>query len=158
MSFRVSSIPQRVADEVRATMRSPGYGHPAHREVAKGTGPCRACLRPFQVGVDERILFTYQPFSDEVLPSPGPVFIHAEPCDRYEGSRVPDELRVIPLVVEGFDSTGRSLGRYPVAGHGPEAAMTRMLFETGAEYLHLRHAQAGCFVARVDPAPVHQAV
>ena len=36
--------------------------------------------------------------------------------------------------------------------------MTRMLFQTGAEYLHLRHAQAGCFVARVDPAPVHEAV
>lgn len=158
MSFRVSSIPQTIADEVRATMRSPGYGHPAHREVARGTGPCRACLRPFQVGVDERILFTYQPFSDRALPSPGPVFIHAEPCHRYEGFRIPDELRAIPLVVEGFDSAGRSLGRYPIAGQQAEAAMTRLLFETGAGYLHLRHAEAGCFIARVDPILAPEAV
>ena len=50
-----------VADEVRRTRRSPGYGHPAHLEVAAGTGPCRCCLRPFVPGKDQRLLFTYRP-------------------------------------------------------------------------------------------------
>src|ERR1700757_3827213 len=61
-SFRVAAIPSKVADLVRSTMRSPGYGHPAHAEVATGYGPCRHCLRDFEVGKDRRILFTYDPF------------------------------------------------------------------------------------------------
>ena len=74
--FRYQGIPAAVADEVRTTMRAPEYGHPAHRELAKGTGPCRLCLRTFEIGKEERILFTYQPFREHgSLPAPGPVFI-----------------------------------------------------------------------------------
>jgi hypothetical protein len=37
----------------------------------------------FTLGADQRLLFTYQPFSDpEALPAPGPVFIQREPCGR----------------------------------------------------------------------------
>jgi hypothetical protein len=77
--FRVAAIPTKVADLVRSTMRSPGYGHPAHAEVATGYGPCRHCLRDFQVGKERRILFTYDPFHGiEPLPLPGPIFIHED--------------------------------------------------------------------------------
>lgn len=47
MRYRVVSIPPALAQEVRATGKSPQYGHPAHSEVAKGYGPCRQCLRKF---------------------------------------------------------------------------------------------------------------
>jgi hypothetical protein len=83
-SFRVAAIPTKVADLVRSTMRSPGYGHPAHTEIATGYGPCRHCLRDFQLGKDRRILFTYDPFYGiEPLPLPGPIFIHAGACERF---------------------------------------------------------------------------
>ena len=61
MRFIVRGIPQEMADEVRRTHLSPGYGHPAHLELARGTGPCRCCLRPFVPGREQRLLFTYRP-------------------------------------------------------------------------------------------------
>ena len=51
MQFRIAGIPSDLAAEVRQTLRSPQYGHPAHRETATGYGPCRLCLRTFEVGV-----------------------------------------------------------------------------------------------------------
>src|SRR5205814_2344248 len=92
-AFRFSGIPEAVAREVRESLRAPGYGHPAHREQAHGYGPCRLCLRTFRVGADERILFTYNPFHEPgELPAPGPVFIHAEPCQRYDAFELRDAL------------------------------------------------------------------
>jgi hypothetical protein len=150
MNFRVTPIPGSVADHVRTLMSSPGYGHPAHREVARGTGPCRSCLAPFQVGVDERILFTWQPFQGDALPSPGPIFIHAHECERFEGAGMPPGLGEIPLVVEAFDAKGQSLGRQAVGAGDLESMMGEWVNATGADYLHLRHAVAGCFIARIQ--------
>src|SRR3712207_5254186 len=93
--FRVIAIPTELADAVRATRKSPGYGHPVHAEVATGYGPCRHCLRTFEVGRDRRLLFTHDAFSrTESLPLPGPVFIHEAPCARYaEGGDFPEDMR-----------------------------------------------------------------
>src|SRR5947208_9413526 len=77
VQYRVTGIPEPLARAVRTSLASPQYGHPAHLEVATGYGPCRLCLDTFREGEEERILFTYQPFTDpEALPAPGPVFIH----------------------------------------------------------------------------------
>src|SRR5262245_65687069 len=93
MEYRVIALTQQTADEVRTTLKSPGYGHPAHVEMATGTGPCRLCLRPFRKGEEERVLFTYNPFPDVAdLPSPGPVFVHASSCRRFESTGFPPEL------------------------------------------------------------------
>jgi hypothetical protein len=84
MPFRTVAIPTSLAESVRATLSSPGYGHPAHTEVAAGYGPCRHCLRVFRVNEERRILFTYDAFAGrEALPLPGPVFIHERSCERY---------------------------------------------------------------------------
>src|SRR5688500_18024452 len=104
--YRIRALDQRLADDVRRTRRAPVYGHPAHVEVATGTGPCRLCLRPFEVGAEERVLFTYNPFPDGATPSPGPVFVHAGPCPRYEADGFPAELSGLPLLLEGYDDGG----------------------------------------------------
>lgn len=85
-TYRFQGIPDSIATAARESMKSPQYGHPAHAELATGYGPCRLCLQTFRVGTDERLLFTYQPFTDpSALPAPGPVFIHREGCERYDG-------------------------------------------------------------------------
>ena len=132
-------------------MRSPQYGHPAHAEVATGYGPCRLCLRTFTVGTDERVLFTYQPFTDAAaLPAPGPVFIHREPCERYDAVGLPEALRPLPLVVEGYGDAGALLLQLRVGPAGVDAAFDEVFGRSGAHYAHLRNAEAGCFIARVD--------
>jgi len=153
MRFKVRGIPQEVADEVRRTRISPGYGHPAHLEVAGGTGPCRCCLRPFVPGRDRRLLFTYRPPGDDLgggsLMAPGPVFIHAEHCDAYEGDGFPDALRGVALAFEARVN-GSRVPELSARTDVSAEAQIKVLFEHFAQWLHLRHAEAGCFIARVD--------
>jgi hypothetical protein len=149
--FRYLGIPDAVAAEARLTLRSPQYGHPAHRELARGYGPCRLCLRTFAVGKEDRLLFTYQPFLDPgSLPAPGPVFIHAEPCERYDALELPPDFRSFPLVVEGYASGGRILAQERVGDETPEEVLSRVLGAEGIAFGHLRNGEAGCFVARVE--------
>ena len=152
MSYVVRGIPQHIADEVRRTRRSPDYGHPAHLEVATGTGPCRCCLRPFVEGREERLLFTYRPPGPGNLMAPGPVFVHARACEAYAGAGFPEALRALPLAFEARTS-GSRVTQLSARDDVPAEAQMRMLFEDhAAEWLHVRHAQAGCFIARVDRA------
>ena len=151
MDYRLIALAQDVTDEVRATMTSPGYGHPAHTEMATGTGPCRSCLRPFRRGQEERVLFTYNPFpKDADLPGPGPVFVHRDSCARFEGAGFPSELLALPLSVEGYDARGVAVAR--VKADDPDASVRDVLSRPGVAYAHVRHGQAGCFVARVERA------
>jgi hypothetical protein len=153
MSFMVRGIPQEVADEVRRTRLAPGYGHPAHHEVARGTGPCRCCLRTFVPGVDERLLFTYRPGGDESnLMAPGPIFIHAEHCDAYAGAGFPEGLRSLPLAFEARAGDSRVPGLTRANGSEAEREIGKLLGRDDTGWLHLRHAEAGCFIARVDRA------
>jgi len=153
MHFVVRGIPQEIADEVRRTRRSPGYGHPAHEEVAGGTGPCRCCLNPFVPGVDRRLLFTWRPRgADGNLMAPGPVFIHAGHCQAYDGDGFPEALRVLPLAFEARLSGSRVSELSRRADVRAEVQMRVLFEEHAAEWLHVRHAEAGCFIARVDRA------
>lgn len=151
MTFTVRGIPQHVADEVRATRSAPGYGHPAHHEVARGTGPCRCCLQTFEPGVDERLLFTYRPASDDAsLMAPGPVFIHAKHCEAYAGAGFPEGLRALPLAFEARGGLSRVPELVRAPGADAERAIDALLERPDTAWLHLRHAEAGCFIARVD--------
>lgn len=153
MKITVRGIPQALADEVRRTRTSPGYGHPALLEVASGTGPCRCCLRTFEPGRDQRLLFTYRPPGNEgSLMAPGPVFIHAEHCDAYDAEGFPDGLRSLPLAFEARAAESRVLWLTREPEGAPEEAIGRLLADPAAEWLHLRHAEAGCYIARVDRA------
>jgi hypothetical protein len=150
-SYRIQGIPDALAGAARQSMRSPQYGHPAHAELATGYGPCRLCLQTFEVGAEERLLFTYQPFTDPAaLPAPGPVFIHRARCERYDGSQLPDALRPLPLVVEGYGAGGALVSQRRVGSGSFEEVLEAVFGEADVAYAHLRNAEAGCFIARVD--------
>lgn len=150
-SYRIQGIPESIATVARESMRSPQYGHPAHAEVAAGYGPCRLCLQTFQTGTDERLLFTYQPFIDPAaLPAPGPVFIHRSPCQRYDGSALPEALRPLPLALEGYGREGALLIQRRVGLSSFEVVLGDIFGCVDVQYAHLRNAEAGCFIARLD--------
>src|SRR5258706_16433311 len=110
LPIRIVAIPTEAAKAVRATLRAPVYGFPAHAEVATDDAPCRHCLRIFVAGNDRRILFIYDRFAGvESLPQPGPIYVHAEACERYaEQNGFPEELPGSPPTLEGH-RRGRSL-------------------------------------------------
>jgi hypothetical protein len=149
--YRIQGIPEPIATAARQSLRSPQYGHPVHAELATGYGPCRLCLQTFQVGTDERLLLTYQPFTDPgALPAPGPIFIHRAACERYEGSKLPEALRPLPLVLEGYGAAGALLVQHRIGAASFEAVLEGVLDRGAVHYVHLRNAEAGCFIARID--------
>lgn len=151
-SFRVVPIPSKVAHLVCETMHAPGYGHPAHRDMATGYGPCRLCLRPFREGEEERILFTYDPFwGYESEPLPGPIFVHAEACEPYIAEGYPDELRFIPLTLNAYGRGRRVIHQLHVSEERVETIIDELFADTRVDYVHIRNTEAGCFIALAIP-------
>lgn len=153
-SYRVVALGDRTADIVRKTRLSPGYGHPAHAEVATGYGPCRQCLRTFSVGSDRRILFTYDPFfGRERLPLPGPVFIHEDDCDRYpEESGFPAAMLTHRLTLNAYASGRRLVAQKYVSNGLVEPELERLLEDCDVAYIHVRDTDAGCYDFSIEKA------
>jgi hypothetical protein len=147
--YRVVALPQATADEVRRSLRAPGYGHPAHVEVARGYGPCRLCLKPFRQGEEQRLLFTYNPFPERAIPCPGPIFVHNDACVRHEGEGFPAGLLGLPLTLEGYDERGLAVQRVAVA-EDVEAAVADLLAHPQVTRAHIRNTEAGCFIASLE--------
>jgi hypothetical protein len=149
--FRVLPIPAEIAEKTRQTGKSAQYGHPAFTEVAKGYGPCRQCLKTFRTGEESRTLFTYNPFEGlDSYPSPGPVFIHEQPCEAYASEGFPEELRRIPMVLEAYGEGRGLLAQERIRDGVVEPAIDRLLELEGVRYLHVRNLEAGCFIALIE--------
>jgi hypothetical protein len=153
-AYRVIAVPQDLADEVRTTRRSPGYGHPAHADLAAGYGPCRLCLRKLAVGHDRRILFTHDPFVGlEPRPLPGPVYLHEQACTRFpQDAGFPEDLRDLPLTFNAY-GTGRRLREQAYVADGRvEATVQALLDRADVDYVHVRNTEAGCYLFRIERA------
>src|SRR6267154_5223096 len=150
--FRMVAISSELANKVRETKLSPGYGHPVTAKVATGYGPCRHCLRPFVVGEDVRMLFTLNPFEGVApIPQPGPVFIHEAECERYEETAgYPAELLPFGVVLDGYDAEQMVRRRETVTDGSQEATLQEMMCDPLIRYVMLRDAKAGCFDLRVE--------
>jgi GrpB-like predicted nucleotidyltransferase (UPF0157 family) len=154
LPVRIVAIPTEVAKAVRATLRAPGYGFPAHAEVATDDAPCRHCLRTFIVGKDRRILFTYDRFAGvESLPQPGPIYVHAEACERYaEQNGFPEELRGSPRTVEAYGRGRRLLAQEHISNGIFEPVIEKLFSSPEVDYLQVNSTTAGCFTFRIERA------
>jgi hypothetical protein len=152
--YRILGVPAETAARVRSTRKSPGYGHPVHSEIATGYGPCRVCLRDFEIGADRRLLFTYDPFfGAEPYPMPGPVFIHETECMPYPADGgFPEDLRRHALTFAAYGRGRRLLAEERLTPAGDvDALIERALAQTDVRYLHVRDTEAGCFDFQIEP-------
>jgi hypothetical protein len=152
LPIRIVAIPTEVAEAVRSTMRAPVYGFPAHAELATDAAPCRHCLRTIKAGEDRRILFTYDRFTGiEPLPQPGPIYVHAEACERYsEDAGFPEELRGSPRTVEAYARGRRLLAQEYVEDGKFEPVIEELFASPEVHYLQLNSTTAGCFTFRIE--------
>jgi hypothetical protein len=150
--FRMIAIASELANKVRETKVSPGYGHPVSAKVATGHGPCRHCLRPFVVGKDVRLLFTLNPFEGVApIPQPGPVFLHEMECARYaETAGYPAELVPFAAMLDGYDAEQMVRRREKVTDGSQAAVIEEMMRDPQVRYVMVRDGQAGCFDLRVE--------
>jgi hypothetical protein len=152
-AMKIVALPTEVANEARATLKAPKYGFPAHVETATDAAPCRHCLKTFVAGVDRRILFTYDRFADvETLPQPGPVYIHADVCERYDGTEFPEELRNSPRTLEAYAHGRKLVGTDYVSDGKYEEAIENLFANSEAAYIQVNSTTAGCFTFRIERA------
>ena len=144
-------------DEVRRLQAGgpDANGHPPQRRVSDGDGvPCRHCLTDVAAG-EPFLLLAYRPFP---WPQPyaecGPIFLHAEPCERYLDEYSPPALfaRRRHLLIRGYDGNDRIVygtGRR-IAAADLSSAASRLLLRPEVAYLHLRSAANTCFQGRIE--------
>jgi hypothetical protein len=150
--LRVVAIASDLAQQVRESRLSPGYGHPVTAKVATGHGPCRHCLRPFAVGQEVRLLFTLNAFEGVAsIPQPGPVFIHEAECERYaEQAGYPEELLPFGAVIDGYDADQIVRRRETVSDGAQSAAIQRIMSDPMVRYVMVRDGKAGCYDFRIE--------
>jgi len=149
--FTVQALPRQVASYVREHGRDPVWGHEALTQLATGFGPCRLCLRTFREHEEMRTLFTYDTYAGvSKYPQPGPVYIHAAHCERYDGGGVPAELCGLELTFEGVAAGPRVVALERTADEAAvEDAIARLLDLPDVDFVNVRNMEAGCFIARI---------
>jgi hypothetical protein len=65
---------------------------------------------------------------------------------------LPPDFCRLPLLFEAYGAGGELLGRERVRDQSPEDVLGRLFVATGADYVHIRNEEAGCFMARADRA------
>ena len=151
-SFQVVAIPTEISESVRKTGRAPKYGFPAHRETAAGRAPCRHCLRLIRINEEELYLFTYDPFSESGVPAlPGPVYIHAEACERSHGaSSIPEEYRGRLLTFEAYGHDRNLIEERRLTNGKEDEEAGRLFADENVQYIHVRSTEAGCYLFRLE--------
>ena len=153
-SFQVIAIPTEVAESVGETGKAPQYGFPAHMEVAAGRAACRHCLQLIRTKEEKLFLFTYDPFEElGVPPLPGPVYIHAEACERRVGaSSIPEEYRGRQLTFAAYGEDRQLLKEIRLTTGNEDEEAQRLFASPAVKYIHVRSTEAGCYLFRLDRA------
>lgn len=155
-NFKIVPLSLEYAKNIKATQKD-NFGHSVITQVATGFGPCRVSLKPFEVGVDERLLFSHSPFEiDNAFNQPGPVFIHKKEVAPYSDIyNFPKEIKAdkvnFPLSLIGYDKDQRMVFTKLVG----DADVDDLIAETfennpAIEYLHARNAEACCFICKIE--------
>jgi Protein of unknown function (DUF1203) len=149
--IRVVAIPTEVAESVRKAMKDSQFGFPAFTDVSKGDAPCRHCLYMISAGM-RQTLFTYDAFDGvEKLPLPGPVYVHAEACERYpEDGGFPEALRESPRTLNAYGRGRRLVAQEYVQGANVDSTIERLFERLEVDYIHVRSTTAGCYTFRVE--------
>ncbi len=118
--------------------------------------PCRHCQQDVAKGVRYLIL-AYRPFpSPQPYAEIGPIFLHAEPCERYpETDQVPAMfLKRESYLLKGYGADDRiayGTGQIVRSTDIAEAA-SEILVRNDVEYVHVRSALNNCFSCRINRA------
>ncbi len=152
---KITALP---TDIVRALQEGgpDAHGQMPERTVSDGGGnPCRHCLQYIPEGSDMLIL-AHRPFPEaQPYAETGPIFLCAAPCERHEGTEVPEVLERAPdYLIKGY-STGHRI----VYGTGIVIPQAEMMAQAEAifadeqvDYIHIRSSRNNCYQARIDRA------
>ncbi len=149
-----------VTDDEARNWRNGGsdaYGNLPERTISDGDGnPCRHCLRDIAAGKPMLVL-SHRPFASlQPYAETGPVFVCAEPCERFVDSA--DLPAVVStrqeFIVRGYDNEERikaGTGRVVPVGKIRAYAQS-LLLEPDVEAVHIRSASNNCYFCKIKRA------
>jgi hypothetical protein len=148
-TFRIVPLPTEVAEEARRATESGAEDHAVVTVDSPSGYPCRHCLRWAQPG-ERVILFPYisipagHPYSES-----GPIFVHAEPCERYGATwEYPADFRN-GRVFRAYDADYNMIDAEVANGNDPEAVIEKLLQNPKAKFVDARSVTRGCFTFRI---------
>ena len=157
MSIRFVAMETSIVEALR-------HGHPdsngqtAERRVAPDNGyPCRHCLGPIAKG-EPFLVLAHRPFpAPQPYAEVGPIFLHAEPCERYPSTGATPGMFMKPgrrYLLKGYHSDDRifyGTGQI-VEPDDVASAAAKILERPDVAYVHVRSALNNCFQCRIDRA------
>jgi hypothetical protein len=149
-TFRIVPLATEVAQAAR---RAAANGAPDHAIIVADSPdgfPCRHCLQFAQPG-ERVIVFSYaaipagHPYSES-----GPIFVHAEPCERYSATKkFPTDFRR-GRVMRAYNSNDDMIDAEVVNGTEPEAVIEKFLQKPETAFVDARSVTRGCYTFRIQ--------
>jgi hypothetical protein len=151
-NFRIIPLPTEIAEAARSAIKNGAVDHALMTAESPGSSPCRHCLRWAQPG-ERVILFPYSAIpSGHPYAETGPIFVHAENCQRYGRiDEYPAEFRN-DRVFRAYDSNYNLMDAQVVDGSEPETVIERLFQNADAAFVDVRSVTHGCFTFRVQRA------
>jgi hypothetical protein len=149
LNFKIVPLATEVADAARRAAAAGAADHTIIIADSPNGFPCRHCLRWAQPG-ERVILFPYasiplgHPYSET-----GPIFVHAEPCERYLAiNEFPAAFRN-GRVVRAYNSKLDIIDAEIVNGSEPEAVVEKLMKNPETAFVDARSATHGCYTFRI---------
>jgi len=147
-------------DEVRALQNGApdANGQMPERHISDGDGvPCRHCQRDVGKG-EAYLILNYRPFSTlQPYAESGPIFLHAEPCERYAATKkAPDMFfkNGRRYLIKGYYANDRIAYGTGTIVEPSDMAETaaKILARPDIAYVHVRSALNNCYQLRIERA------
>jgi len=151
-NFRIIPLPTEIAEAARRAVTVGTADHALITASSPGSSPCRHCLRWAQPG-ERVILFPYAAIpSGRPYAERGPIFVHAEKCERYRATdEYPAEFRN-GRVFRAYDSNYNLIDAQVVNGSEPETVIQELFENPETAFVDARSVTHGCFTFRVQRA------
>lgn len=151
-AFRCVPIPTETAERFRRTGIDDN-GNAIRRMVSSGFAPCRHCLREAREG-EPVLLGSYNlPGPLGIYWTPSPIFLHAEPCERFSAAdEVPEIVRGRLVSVRSYDTDEQciyDLGE-AVEGGQVDVPLARAIADPRTKFVNIHTAKPGCLLVRVE--------
>lgn len=150
--FRVVPLPTEIAERARRVAEGGATDHAIVTADSPTGYPCRHCLNFAKTG-ERLILFPYasipagHPYSEA-----GPIFVHAEPCERYNATHeYPDDLRK-GRVFRAYNARYDMIDAEVANGSEPEAIVEKLLQNPETAFVDARSVTRGCYTFRIQRA------
>jgi Protein of unknown function (DUF1203) len=148
-TFRILPVPTEIAEKARRVAESGAEDHAVIVVDLPSGYPCRHCLRWAKPG-ERVILFPYasippgHPYSET-----GPIFVHAEPCKRYDTTgEYPSDFRN-GRAFRAYDADYNMIDAEVANGDEPEAIIEKLFQNPKTEFVDARSVTRGCFTFRI---------